>query len=170
MPKSKDENKNVEEGKMDPEMLENMKLDILDMDVVLNNVASSFNLGLPDGVTLDMFNLGMRAFNVELTGKGFLALRLRSPESTAHIFASGKVTLTGNKSVDDAKTSARKVARKVQKIAMEHPDVIVRKCVRWSGSQISVKAFKINTIWASSLLPWNVHLPRLVNRIHSLNL
>jgi transcription initiation factor TFIID TATA-box-binding protein len=43
-------------------------------------------------------------------------MRIREPKTTALIFASGKMVVTGAKSEDDSRLAARKYARIVQKL------------------------------------------------------
>lgn len=46
-------------------------------------------------------------------------MRIREPKTTALIFASGKMVVTGAKSEDDSRLAARKYARIVQKLGFE---------------------------------------------------
>jgi transcription initiation factor TFIID TATA-box-binding protein len=43
-------------------------------------------------------------------------MRIREPKTTALIFASGKMVVTGAKSEDDSKLAGRKYARIIQKL------------------------------------------------------
>lgn len=45
-------------------------------------------------------------------------MRIREPKTTALIFASGKMVVTGAKSEDDSKLASRKYARIIQKLGM----------------------------------------------------
>ena len=100
----------------DSEVAENMKLDLLDMDICLNNVVSNFSLG-PD-TNLDLENLVLLATNIEIRGgKGYAQMKLKNPASTANIFASGRIVVCGTKSEEDAKIASRRFARKIQKVA-----------------------------------------------------
>lgn len=58
----------------------------------------------------------------ELDPKRFAAviMRIREPKTTALIFASGKMVVTGAKSEDDSKLASRKYARIIQKLGMSH--------------------------------------------------
>ena len=65
-----------DKSEIDPEILEDMKLDILDMDVTLNNVVASFNMGLKTGVTLNLLNMVMRGHAMELrSSKSYVTVR-----------------------------------------------------------------------------------------------
>jgi transcription initiation factor TFIID TATA-box-binding protein len=46
-------------------------------------------------------------------------MRIRDPKTTALIFASGKMVVTGAKSEDDSKLAARKYARIIQKLGFQ---------------------------------------------------
>ncbi|CAG8446291.1 7413_t:CDS:2 [Scutellospora calospora] len=56
--------------------------------------------------------------NAEYNPKRFAAviMRIREPKTTALIFASGKMVVTGAKSEDDSKLASRKYARIIQKL------------------------------------------------------
>src|SRR5277367_4917035 len=46
-------------------------------------------------------------------------MRIRDPKTTALIFASGKMVVTGAKSEDDSKLASRKYARIIQKLGFD---------------------------------------------------
>ncbi|CAK7237925.1 TATA-binding protein (TBP), partial [Sporothrix bragantina] len=46
-------------------------------------------------------------------------MRIRDPKTTALIFASGKIVVTGAKSEDDSKLASRKFVRVIQKLGFE---------------------------------------------------
>lgn len=46
-------------------------------------------------------------------------MRIREPKTTALIFASGKMVVTGAKSEDDSRLASRKYARIIQKLGFE---------------------------------------------------
>jgi TATA-box binding protein (TBP) (component of TFIID and TFIIIB) len=60
----------------------------------------------------------LHARNAEYNPKRFAAviMRIRDPKTTALIFASGKMVVTGAKSEDDSKLASRKYARIIQKL------------------------------------------------------
>ena len=99
------------EEENDPEILENMKLDLLDMDVVINNVCASFNIGLKTGVSLNLENLVMRGWNMEYKTQNKVTVGLRKPRCGAYVYTSGKISVFGNKSEEDAKFAARKLVK-----------------------------------------------------------
>jgi transcription initiation factor TFIID TATA-box-binding protein len=84
----------------------------------IQNVVSTVNLG----TRLDPKQIAMRARNAEYNPKRFSAvvLRIREPKTTALVFASGKMVVTGAKSEDLAKLASRKYARIIQKCGFKH--------------------------------------------------
>jgi len=83
----------------------------------LQNVVATCNLA----VELDLKTIAMQARNAEYNPKRFSAviMRVREPKTTALIFKSGKVVVTGAKSEDQAKEAARKYARIIQKVGFD---------------------------------------------------
>ena len=153
-------NNNDSKVKLNPEILEDMKLDLCDIDINLNNVVASFSLGLRSWVTMDKEKLVMRGRNMEHKwGRHYVRLQLRSPACSANIFPSGKVTITGNKSEDDAKMAARRIARNIQKLTSKYPDIFQQKLVKVKKVKVSMKSFRVTNVWAASQLPWDVKLP-----------
>ncbi|GMM52109.1 TATA-binding protein [Starmerella bacillaris] len=67
---------------------------------------------------LDLKTIALHARNAEYNPKRFAAviMRIREPKTTALIFASGKMVVTGAKSEDDSKLASRKYARIIQKL------------------------------------------------------
>ena len=59
--------------------------------------------------------------SVVLSSQRFAAviMRIRDPKTTALIFASGKMVVTGAKSEDDSRLASRKYARIVQKLGFD---------------------------------------------------
>lgn len=80
----------------------------------LQNIVATTNLGLE----LDLKKIALTARNAEYNPKRFSAVivRIRDPKTTALIFASGKMVITGAKTEHDSRLAARKYARIVQKI------------------------------------------------------
>jgi transcription initiation factor TFIID TATA-box-binding protein len=80
----------------------------------LQNIVATCNLACD----LDLKTIAMYARNAEYNPKRFAAviMRIRDPKTTALIFRSGKMVVTGAKSEADARTAARKYARIIQKL------------------------------------------------------
>ncbi|KWU46018.1 TBP-domain-containing protein [Rhodotorula sp. JG-1b] len=83
----------------------------------LQNLVATVNLECK----LDLKTIALHARNAEYNPKRFAAviMRIREPKTTALVFASGKVVVTGAKSEDDSRLAARKYARIIQKLGFE---------------------------------------------------
>uniref|UniRef100_A0A2N9GY13 TATA-box-binding protein n=1 Tax=Fagus sylvatica TaxID=28930 RepID=A0A2N9GY13_FAGSY len=95
----------------------------------LQNVVASMDLGC----NLDLKKIALKARNTEYNPKRFSAvtMRIRDPKTTALIFSSGKMVVTGAKSEDAANKAARKYARIIQKLgACLRPSESVRLSLR----------------------------------------
>jgi len=80
----------------------------------LQNIVATVNLDC----RLDLKTIALHARNAEYNPKRFAAviMRIREPKTTALIFASGKMVVTGAKSEDDSRLASRKYARIIQKL------------------------------------------------------
>ncbi|EIM20589.1 TBP-domain-containing protein [Wallemia mellicola] len=83
----------------------------------LQNIVATVNLDC----RLDLKTIALHARNAEYNPKRFAAviMRIRDPKTTALIFASGKMVVTGAKSEDDSKLASRKYARIIQKLGFD---------------------------------------------------
>uniref|UniRef100_A0A914Z3C0 TATA-box-binding protein n=1 Tax=Panagrolaimus superbus TaxID=310955 RepID=A0A914Z3C0_9BILA len=81
---------------------------------IIQNIVSTCNVG----TQLDLKKIAMHARNAEYNPKRFSAvvMRIRDPRTTALIFSSGKMVVTGAKSEDASRLAARKYARIIQKL------------------------------------------------------
>ena len=97
----------------------------------LQNIVATVNLS----ARLDLKTIALHARNAEYNPKRFAAviMRIREPKTTALVFASGKMVVTGAKSEDDSRLASRKYARIIQKL----------------GFNASFKDFKIQNIVGS---------------------
>lgn len=94
------------------------------IDIVINNVVCSFNVKCH----LNLREIATMGANVEYRKEnGMVTMKIRNPKSTANIWSSGKVTSTGSTSEDDARKSARRVSRILQKLGFK---------VRFSGYRV----------------------------------
>ena len=84
------------------------------IEPVIQNVVSTTNFGC----ALDLKKIAYRARNCEYNPNRFSALmmRIREPRTTALIFSSGKIVVTGARSVHFSKLAARKFGRLLKKI------------------------------------------------------
>ncbi|KAI1452793.1 transcription factor TFIID-domain-containing protein [Annulohypoxylon moriforme] len=78
-------------------------------------------------------------------------MRIRDPKTTALIFASGKMVVTGAKSEDDSKLASRKYARIIQKL----------------GFNAKFSDFKIQNIVGSCDIKFPIRLEGLASRHHN---
>lgn len=81
---------------------------------ILQNIVATVNLDC----RLDLKTIALHARNAEYNPKRFAAviMRIREPKTTALIFASGKMVVTGAKSEEFSRLAARKYARIIQKL------------------------------------------------------
>lgn len=110
----------------------------------VQNVVSTINLG----VQLDLKRIAMSARNAEYNPKRFAAviMRIRDPKTTALIFSSGKLVVTGAKSEEASKHAARKYARIIQKLGF---------------SNVRFTEFKVQNIVASCDVKFPIRLEGL---------
>jgi transcription initiation factor TFIID TATA-box-binding protein len=94
--------------------------------------------------------IALHARNAEYNPKRFAAviMRIRDPKTTALIFASGKMVVTGAKSEDDSKLASRKYARIIQKL----------------GFNAKFTDFKIQNIVGSCDIKFPIRLEGLASR------
>ncbi|KAL8283243.1 hypothetical protein RQP46_006021 [Phenoliferia psychrophenolica] len=81
----------------------------------LQNIVATVNLDC----RLDLKTIALHARNAEYNPKAPVIMRIREPKTTALVFASGKVVVTGAKSEDDSRLASRKYARIIQKLGFE---------------------------------------------------
>lgn len=81
---------------------------------VLQNVVATVNLNCK----LDLKNIALHARNAEYNPKRFAAviMRIRDPKTTALIFASGKMVVTGAKSEKASKIASQRYAKIIHKL------------------------------------------------------
>jgi transcription initiation factor TFIID TATA-box-binding protein len=115
----------------------------------IQNVVCTVNLG----VQLDLKRITLKARNAEYNPRRFAAviMRIRDPKTTALIFSSGKMVITGAKSEEAAKTSCKKYTRIIQRLGYGYAKFL---------------DFKIQNIVASC----DIHFPvRLESLAHAHN-
>ena len=80
----------------------------------VQNMSSTANLG----VKLDLKQIALRCRNTEFNPRRFAAviMRLREPRSTALIFASGKMCITGTKSSHNSSLAAKRFAYIIDRV------------------------------------------------------
>jgi transcription initiation factor TFIID TATA-box-binding protein len=112
----------------------------------VQNVVSTVNLG----IQLDLKRIALKARNAEYNPRRFAAviMRIREPKTTALIFASGKLVITGAKSEEDAKLGCKKYARIIQRLGYGH---------------VKFMDFKIQNIVASCDIKFPIRLESLAH-------
>ncbi|KAM0678076.1 TATA-binding protein (TBP) [Binucleata daphniae] len=110
---------------------------------ILQNVVATVNLKCK----LDLKQIALKAKNAEYNPKRFAAviMRIRDPKTTALIFASGKMVITGAKSEQASLLAARKFARIINKL----------------GFQIEFAEYTIQNIVSSCDTKFNIRLEGL---------
>ncbi|OIR57408.1 MAG: TATA-binding protein (TBP) [Amphiamblys sp. WSBS2006] len=81
---------------------------------IIQNIVATVNMDC----RLDLKTIAMQARNAEYNPKRFAAviMRIREPKTTALIFSSGKMVVTGAKSEEMSRLASRKYARIVHKL------------------------------------------------------
>ncbi|EPR78458.1 Transcription initiation factor TFIID [Spraguea lophii 42_110] len=110
---------------------------------IIQNVVATVNLGCK----LDLKAIALRARNAEYNPKRFAAvvMRIKDPKTTALIFASGKMVVTGARSEESSKKASQKYSRIIQKL----------------GFDARFSEFKIQNIVSSCDAKFNVRLEGL---------
>jgi transcription initiation factor TFIID TATA-box-binding protein len=116
---------------------------------IVRNLVATVNLDC----RLDLKTIALHARNAEYNPKRFAAviMRIRDPKTTALIFASGKMVVTGAKSEDDSKLASRKYARIIQKL----------------GFNAKFTDFKIQNIVGSCDVKFPIRLEGLASKHHN---
>ncbi|XP_047119424.1 TATA-box-binding protein 2 [Schistocerca piceifrons] len=113
----------------------------------LQNVVSTVNLCCE----LDLMQINFRTRNSEYNPQRFtgIVMRIREPHTTALIFRSGKMVVTGARNEADSRLAARKFARIIEKL----------------GFKVSFKDFKVQNIVATCDLKFPIRVENL-NQMH----
>jgi len=94
-----------------------------EVDIVINNVVCSFSVRCH----LNLKEIALNGSNVEYRKEnGMVTMKLRHPYTTASIWSSGKITCTGANSEDQAKVSARKFSRILQRLDEKYKDIRIK--------------------------------------------
>jgi len=111
---------------------------------MVHNVVATANLGCE----LDLKQIAMTARNAEYNPRRFAAviMRIRDPKSTALVFKSGKLVVTGTKSREEARHAARKFGRVIMKVGY---------------SAARFKDFKVENLVSTFNVPFPIHLEKL---------
>ncbi|KFA80436.1 hypothetical protein S40288_07049 [Stachybotrys chartarum IBT 40288] len=112
----------------------------------VQNVTATVDLQCP--LNLDTIHLLVR--NAEYNAKRFksVIIRIRKPKTTALVFASGKMVVTGAKSEADSELASRKYTRIISNL----------------GFNVEFERFKIQNIVGSCDVKFHIELERLASR------
>jgi transcription initiation factor TFIID TATA-box-binding protein len=114
------------------------------VNVTLQNVVATINLGVQN---LDLKTIALRARNAEYNPQKFSAviMRIREPKTTALIFASGKMVVTGARSPTLAHVAGRKYVILLVKL----------------GFDVAMREFKIQNVVGSCDVGFPIRLEGL---------
>lgn len=110
----------------------------------LQNIVSTANLG----TELDLRMIAQNCRNAEFNPKRFAAviIRIRDPKTTALIFKSGKMVITGAKSEEKSENAAKMYAKMIKKVGFP---------------QVKMQEFKIQNIVGSCDVRFPINLESL---------
>ena len=118
----------------------------------IQNVVAMFSLG----TRLDLKHIGLHAKNAEYNPKRFAAviMRIREPKTTALIFESGKVVVTGASDEDASKRASKRFAKIIVKLGYEakFKDFKVQNIVGSTGGATSSRFFFFSSSFSFSLV------------------
>lgn len=106
----------------------------------VNNITCTFELGCG----LSFPHLKGVMWDVEFK-RNMMILRIRKPAATALVFEKGSVSMSGTKSIKQARIASRRFARKIQK----------------AGYAVSVKNFSVHNIALSTKVPFKLDITKL---------
>jgi len=113
-----------------------------EIDIFVSNVVCSFSLCR----ALNLREIAKNGVNVIYKREqNMVLMKIRNPNCTANIWQSGKVTVTGTTSDDDALRAARRIARSVQRL----------------GFKVKFRHYRIVNCLASCAMPWPIDIIKL---------
>lgn len=113
-----------------------------EIELFVNNVVSSFALGCK----LNLRKIAMEAANVIYKrDHAMVLMKIRNPYCSANLWSSGKVTVTGTTSEDDAQRAARRIARLLQRL----------------GYKTKFRNYRVVNCLATCSMPWPIDIVKL---------
>lgn len=113
-----------------------------EIELIVNNVVCSFALGCK----LNLRKIAMEGANVIYRREHAMVLmKIRNPSCSANVWSSGKVTVTGTTSEDDAQRAARRVAR----------------CLQRLGFKTKLRNYRVVNCLATCTMPWSIDIIKL---------
>ena len=103
----------------------------------IQNVVSTAEIG----TKINLSDLSRNTINVEYNPSKFIAaiLRIRNPRTTCLCFPTGRLVITGAKSVEESKKAARKFARRIQCAITSSPIKFLNFTIRNIVASLDVK-------------------------------
>ncbi|CAF0767608.1 unnamed protein product [Rotaria sordida] len=118
-----------------------------EIEIFVNNVVCSFALGCK----LNLRKIAIEAANVIYKrDQAMVLMKMRNPYCSANIWSSGKVTVTGTTSEDDARRAARRIARSLQRL----------------GFKAKFRHYRVVNCLATCTMPWPIDIIKL-SRMYS---
>ena len=111
---------------------------------VVQNIVATVELGCP----INLQDVVHKVRNAEYNPKRFgaLIIRITNPKTTALVFQSGKLVITGGKTVDDSRLAGRKYARIIERL----------------GYNVQFNHFKVQNVVASCDMKFAISLQGLI--------
>lgn len=110
-----------------------------EVDIHITNVVCTFSTKCH----LNLRSIATNGSNVIYKREqGMVTMKLRNPSSTASIWSSGKVTITGNTSEEDSRKTARRVGRILQRL----------------GFKVKLSRFRVVNVLGIVNLPFGIRL------------
>ncbi|CAF4476461.1 unnamed protein product [Rotaria socialis] len=113
-----------------------------EIELFVSNVVCSFALGCK----LNLRKIAMEAANVIYKrDHAMVLMKIRNPYCSANVWSSGKVTVTGTTSEDDAERAARRIAR----------------CLQRLGYKTKFRNYRVVNCLATCSMPWPIDIVKL---------
>ncbi|CAF1071253.1 unnamed protein product [Rotaria magnacalcarata] len=113
-----------------------------EIELFVSNVVCSFALGCK----LNLRKIAMEAANVIYKrDHAMVLMKIRNPYCSATVWSSGKVTVTGTTSEDDAERAARRIAR----------------CLQRLGYKTKFRNYRVVNCLATCSMPWPIDIVKL---------
>ena len=68
------------------------------------------------------------------------------------------MNLVESRSEEEAREASRRVARSLQKLVARYPGEVCQRRTSHGHHQLTVRDFKVRSIWASTQLPWDIRM------------
>jgi len=110
-----------------------------EIDILIRNVVCNFSVRCH----LDLRKIALHGSNVEYRREnGMITMKLRRPNTTATIWSSGKIAVTGAETEAESKIAARRTARALQNI----------------GFNVRFRNFRVVNVMGTCLMPWAIKI------------